>query len=129
MDIFDQARNKASYYLLKELNLEGYKELRHPTGSLFHKVNQNGLADKAIIITVHVEPNIGSEYKFRRTDSLEFQDLLERSYEIWCYHYYFDETLQEPTVEKNQVTSTYDILEFWDNHGISYKADKPDSES
>ena len=129
MDIFDQATNKASDCLLTELNLEGYKELRHPLGSLFHKVNQDGLADKAIIITVHVEPDIGSGYKFRRTDSLEFQDLLERGYEIWCYHYYFNETLQDHNLEKIQVTSAYNILKFWDSHDVSYEGDEPDSGS
>lgn len=128
MDIFDQARDKASIHLFEELNLQGYQEIRHPLGSLFHTVRQNGLPNKAIIITVHIEPNISSEYKFRRMDSLEFQDFQEKNYDIYCYHYSFNDALDDYTLEEKQVGSAYDILEFWDAHKVTYETEKIDGE-
>lgn len=129
MDTFEQAIKKASDLTFTELQQEGYKEFKHRVGSLFRTVVQEGLIKKAVIITVHVEPDIATGYNFRRIDSLELDDLLIRGYEIYCYHYYFDENLENPRLEKKQIAFAGDILDFWDSHSVSYEADKPEEEN
>jgi hypothetical protein len=126
MDIFDKARDKAETDLLEKVIADGYQKLTHPLGSLFHFVKHEGLPNKAIIVTFDIAPDIGFNYKFRRTDSLELIALLERNYNISCYHYSFDETLEGFQEDHIEVKSAMDILEFWESHGVSFEADKPE---
>jgi len=124
MDIFDQAIQRANSYALQAIQKEGYSSLETPIGSLFHKARQEGLPNRAMIITVHVKPDIGTEYHFRRLDSMELADLLDRGFEVYCYHYYLDQNLQIDHLEKKPVEYAGDIVQFWEDNDVAYIADE-----